>query len=855
MRETVRARLACSWHAVAHLLGGLAVAGIAGTTAAFAQTRETATASPAVALHAEAAPFFAEHCALCHGNRLSTVNLNLEALAARLDPRARSAGPDAAGRADRAGDLQVETWTRVLGKLNAGQMPPPGRPRPADDALARLTASIEAYLADAGYRRTPDPGRVTARRLNRVEYDNTVRSLLGVHGSPADEFPIDDSGYGFDNIGDVLSVSPLLMEKYVAAAKRLSRLAVFGEPLPEEPTLLARYLGKRSHDAGNDLSGANILPYSMRGALYGAHLFPWDAEYELRFRAANYRYSRRRLVARRLIAPDDRDAPDAAAEASLTEEERLARFIEDARRSQPPVPVVATLDGEVFREELIEGSRDFGYERGEFVTRVPVTAGVHEFRISYPHVADIGDPRDNVNPDGRRILYVDYLDIVGPFDPSQAPPASYERLFICRHRPGGHDEACAGEIVTRLARRAYRRPVTGADVDPLVGLVRRVEAAGDSFEEGIRLAVQAVLLSPNFLFRIERDPTDGESTRALDDHELASRLSYFLWADMPDERLFRLADEGRLTDPAVLRAEALRMLADPKARTLVTDFAAQWLQLRGLDRAKPDPDRFPTVDDELQDAMRTETELFLDAVMREDRSVLDLLDAPFTFLNGPLARHYGIPGVDGEAFRRVALDGRRRGGLLAHGSVLTVSSYPTRTSPVLRGKWVLENLLGAPPPDPPEDVPALDAAGEGDRGATLREQMEAHRSNPSCAVCHNQIDPIGFGLERYDAAGAWRTHDGAAPIDDTGVLPDGTAFRGPGGLKQVLRDRAGAFRRNLSEKLLTYALGRGLEHYDTETVAAIARAAREGGDRWSAFVTGVVESAPFRMRRGETREP
>ena len=830
----------------------LAATTIAGVPAAAEQAPEAAGASPAAALHAEATPFFAEHCVVCHGNRLSTVNLNLERLVAAIDPQTLTARSDAA---DGSADPQVDTWTRVLGRLNAGQMPPPGRPRPADAALARLTASIEAYLADTGYRRTADPGRVTARRLNRVEYDNTVRSLLGVHGSPADEFPIDDSGYGFDNIGDVLSVSPLLMEKYVAAAKRLSRVAIFGEPVPAEPTLLARYMGRRSHDAGNDLTGANILPYSMRGALYGSHLFPWDAEYELRFRAANYRYSRRQLIARGAIEAEEHDRRDRALEARMTAEERLARFIEDARQSQPPVPVVATLDGQVFREERIEGSNAFGYERGEFVTRVPVTAGVRDFRISYPHVADIDDPRDNVMDDGRRVLYVDYVDIVGPFNPSQAPPASYDRIFVCRPRPGEHDEGCAREVVTNLARRAYRRPVTAADVDPLLGLVRQAQAAGDSFEEGIRLALQAVLLSPNFLFRIERDPAAGQDVRALDDHELASRLSYFLWADMPDERLFRLADAGRLSDPAMLRAETLRMLADPKARTLVTDFAAQWLQLRALDRAKPDPARFPTVDDELRDAMRIETELFLQTIVREDRSVLDLLDAPFTFVNGPLARHYGIPGIDGEAFQRVALDGRQRSGLLSHASVLTVSSYPTRTSPVLRGKWVLENLLGAPPPEPPADVPALEAAGTASGGATLREQMEAHRTNPSCAVCHNQIDPIGFGLEKYDAAGAWRTHEGDAPIDDTGVLPDGTAFRGPAELKQVLRDRADAFRRNLSEKLLTYALGRGLEHYDAEALAAIVDTARANGGRWSAFVTGVVESAPFRMRRAETRAP
>ena len=847
MRESLCARF--GFRSARRRFGGACLLALAATTiAAVPAAAGQAPESPATALHGEAAPFFAEHCAVCHGNRLSTVNLNLERLAAALDPQAVSAGSSASGPTV---DPQIDTWIRVLGRLNGGQMPPPGRPRPADDALARLTASIEAYLADAGYRRTADPGRVTARRLNRVEYDNTVRSLLGVHGSPADEFPIDDSGYGFDNIGDVLSVSPLLMEKYVAAARRLSRIAVFGEPLPAEPTLLARYMGRRSHDAGNDLSDASILPYSMRGALYGSHLFPWDAEYELRFRAANYRYSRRQLIDRGLIEPAERDRRNPTIEARLTAEERLARFVEDARQSQPPVPVVATLDGQVFREELIEGSNAFGYERGEFVTPVPVTAGVRDFRISYPHVADIDDPRDNVMDDGRRVLYVDYVDIVGPFNPSPAPPASHERIFVCRHRPGEHDEECAGEVITNLARRAYRRPVTGADVDPLVGLVRQAQAQGDSFDEGIRLALQAVLLSPNFLFRIEREPAAGD-VRALDDHELASRLSYFLWADMPDERLFRLAGEGRLTEPAVLRAESLRMLADPKARTLVTDFAAQWLQLRILDRAKPDPARFPTVDDELRDAMRTETELFLDAMLREDRSVLDLLDAPFTFVNGPLARHYGILGVDGEAFQRVALDGPQRGGLLSHASVLTASSYPTRTSPVLRGKWVLENLLGAPPPEPPADVPALEAAG-GNGGATLREQMEAHRTNPSCAVCHNQIDPIGFGLEKYDAAGAWRTHEGEVPIDDTGVLPDGTAFRGPVELKQVLRSRADAFRRNLSKKLLTYALGRGLEPYDVEAVTAIVDTARENGDRWSAFVTGVVESAPFRMRRAETR--
>ena len=618
---------------------------------------------------------------------------------------------------------------------------------------------------------------------------------------------------------------------------------------PNDRPLLARYMGRRSHDAGDALDGEDVLPYSMRGALYGTHQFAWDAEYEIRFRAANYRRSRRQLVAQGRLEPDERDRIDRSAEAALTEGERRARFLEDARQSQPPVPLVATLDGEVILEELIEGSNAFGYDRGEFATRVRLTAGEHAFRFSYPDAADLDDPRENLLPDGRRVLYVDYVDIVGPFDVDRSPPASYDRVVICRHRPGEHDESCAGEVVSILARRAYRRPPTDHEVATLVGLVRKAEAAGDTFEDGVQLAIQAVLLSPHFLFRVEHDPGDG-AVHPVSDHELAARLSYFLWADMPDARLAGQADAGRLADPEVLREETARMLDDPRASSLVDDFAAQWLQLRTLSRVKPDPTRFPTVDDELRDAMHTETRLFLETMMREDRSMLDLLDAPFSFLNGPLARHYGIKGVDGERFRRVTLDGAQRSGLLSQASVLTVSSYPTRTSPVLRGKWVLENLLGTPPPEPPPDVPALETEGV-DQSLSLRAQMEQHRANPACAACHRQIDPLGFGLERYDATGAWRTHEGDTPINDRGVLPDGTTFEGPAELKAVLKSRAPAFRRALAEKLLTYALGRGLEPYDRNAVAGVVESARRGDDRWSAYVTGVVESAPFRMRRSE----
>lgn len=770
-------------------------------------------------------PFLAEYCTACHDDQLQTADLSFEGFATLADAM-----------------TQPELWLRVAERVRAGEMPPRGRPSPDDAAVATVTGWIDDVVGGPA-ETAGNPGRVTARRLNRVEYDNTVRTLLGVQARPSSDFPADDSGYGFDNNGDVLSVSPLLMEKYITAARRLSQEAVFGTPLPDGPIQLAHYMGRRSHDADGSLDASDTLPFSMRGALYGSHRFPWTADYELRFRIANYRQRAPRPEGAPRPPQPDTDTPAG-----------LDQFMEEMRRAAPPVPVVATLDGEVFNTTIVEGVNAFGYERGEVVTRMRVSAGEHDFRVSYPHVADIADPRDNVLPDGRRILYIDYLDIVGPFDPSPEPPDSYDQIFVCRHPPGEHEETCAGEIVTNLARRAYRRPVSDAEVNRLTALIEEAEAEGDSFEEGVRLAVQAVLLSPHFLFRIERDPADTTGAHPVSDHELASRLSYFLWADMPDDELFALADAGRLSEPETLRAQTRRMLSDPRSSALVDTFAAQWLQLRNLDRVKPDPERFPTVDDELRDAMRRETELFVEAVIREDRSVLDLIDAPFTFVNGPLARHYGIDGVDGEAFQRVELDGIERSGLLTQGSILTVSSYPTRTSPVLRGKWVLQNLLGTPPPDPPVGVPPLDVAAVGTT-VSLRTQLEQHRANPTCAVCHDQIDPLGFGLERYDATGAWRTHDGEFEIDDSGTLPDGTTFRGSGELKGILRGQSDAFTHNLAEKLLTYGLGRGLETYDAAAVDAITQGAVDDGHRFSSLILGVVESEPFRMRRPEDITP
>jgi PAS domain-containing protein len=426
--------------------------------------------------------------------------------------------------------------------------------------------------------------------------------------------------------------------------------------------------------------------------------------------------------------------------------------------------------------------------------------------------------------------------------------ASYKRIMVCGHPPGQHRPECARRILTPLLHRAYRRPVDARELDRLLSLVQLAQGRGDSFEAGVRVAITAVLMSPNFLFRIERDPP-GQSARAIGGTELASRLSYFFWSSMPDDELLGLAEKGRLRDPAVLHAQVRRMMADPKARALVENFSGQWLQTRNLQALKPDAVKFPEFDAELRDLMRTETEMFFQAVVSEDRSVLDFLDGRFTFLNERLAKFYGIDGVTGREFRRHVLDGRQRAGVLTQASVLTVSSYPTRTSPVIRGKWVLENLLNAPPPPPPAEVPVLDEKASGVT-VSLRQQLEEHRANPACAGCHSQMDPLGFGLENYDAIGRWRTVDGKFPIDASGVLPNGKTFSGAEELRSILKADSARFVRALTEKMLTYALGRGLEVYDRPAVEKIANSVERNGFRFSQLIHATVESVPFQMRRG-----
>jgi len=770
-------------------------------------------------------PVLERHCVGCHSAKVSSAQLNLQSFQTHAAAAARP-----------------ELWERIREKVSSGKMPPPGQARPPQADLDALQQWIDALPGIAKRPPSDDPGRITARRLNRVEYNNTIRDLLAVDVRPADEFPVDDSGYGFDNIGDVLSVSPMLMEKYMTAANRLSRLAVYGESYPAKPTVLARLLNRRSPDAHDVLSKGTYLPYSLRGAMYGTWAFPVDAEYEFRVRIANFRNA---------IEPATPTTPRrslAAVPRSLTDEQRKA-FDDTTRNAAPPRKLLLSVDGKPVMTEIVEGTGAFGYSRGEFVVRVPVKAGQRSFRASYPELADLEDPRQNINPDMRRGLFVDYLEIVGPYNPQAAPPESYRKVFACNHAPGTHQAACARRSIETLMERAYRRPPSATELEAKLRLAWLAQTEGDSIEESVRLALEAVLVSPHFLFRVEKDRATPGAVRVTD-LELASRLSYFLWASMPDAELLQSAKDGRLQQPGVLDAQVKRMMADPRAGNLVDNFAAQWLQLRNFGRTKPDTARFPTVDDELLDAMREETTRFVSAIIREDRSVLEFIDAPFTYLNGPLARHYSIPGISGEEFRRVPLDGKQRSGLLTQGAILTVSSYPTRTSPPVRGKWVLENLLGTAPPPPPADVPVLDESKLAGT-QSMRERMELHRKDPSCAPCHVLMDPIGFGLEGYDATGAWRTHDGKAAIDTSGVLPDGKSFQGAEDLKKILRGQSEAFTRNLTEKLMTFALGRGLEGADAPVVDTIARQTAANGYRFSAIVSGIVQSRPFQMRRSE----
>lgn len=750
--------------------------------------------APEQAFQEEVRPYLKRYCVACHSARLKTADVAVDGLTSAASIETHS-----------------EIWEKILRKMRTGEMPPPGAPRPQAAVTHGLVALIGGELDRLASLR-PDPGRVTLHRLNRAEYNNAVRDLLAVEFKPADDFPADDSGYGFDNIADVLSLPPVLMEKYLRAAERVSRQAL--GRVKFEP-VIERRAAPRDLPQNRRLN--ERAPLASRGGAEFEYNFPADAEYLLRLRV--------------------RGAPD----------------------RQAPAVLDLFLDGERLRRfDVVFSENEEDEEQRRFEMRVRVRGGRHTVMAAFLRDDSWGEfPNINYPPAGpprRNPLEVDWLEIGGPFDVT-GPGLTESRKLILSCTPEGDGEACAQSILSRLARRAWRRPVEPRETARLVRLYRQGRGQSGDFEGGIELALRGILVSPHFLFRMERSPQGvkpGEA-HALNAYEIASRLSFFLWSTIPDERLLEKAGTGALLEPAVLEAETRRMLKDRRAGALTANFAGQWLHLRNLEAFKPNPELFPEYDSRLRTAMQRETELFFEEIVRDDRSILELIDARHTYLNERLAKFYGIEGVEGDYFRRVNLPDERRGGVLTMASVLAVTSYPTRTSPVIRGKWVLENLLGAPPPPPPPDVPELDEKSLG-KTVSMREQLAAHRANPACAACHNRMDAIGFALENYDALGRYRTHDGEFPVDASGELPAGGKFSDAAGLKKIFRENPEEFVLCLTEKLLTYALGRGVERTDKPVIRAIARDIAAKDYRFSELVLGIVHSAPFLMRRAEGKE-
>ena len=740
-----------------------------------------------------------------------------------------------------------DIWERVVRKLRAGAMPPAGRPRPdaemRDAFLARLDADLDAAWAA----RADLPRTAVFHRLNRAEYANVIRDLLALDVDVASLLPPDDASYGFDNIADALGVSPLLLEIYIGSAGRISRFAVGSAAISPA---ISTYLVPTVLTQNDHLDG---LPLGTRGGIAVRHRFPLDGEYVVRVR-----------LLRTVIDTIRGLGEPHQLEVSL-DGERVRLFTIGGAQPRADAFEVDDDADEEAREAARRAAREaaLAYSMNAdaaLEVRLPVQAGTRTLAVAFlrktsAQVATIRQPllRSNIDPaDTSGPPHVRSVAIGGPYGatgPGDTP--SRRRLFVCRPDHAEEETACARRIMAQVARRAYRRPVTAADLQVLLGFYEAGRREG-TFEDGIGRALQRVLVSPEFLFRIERDaPTDSAGTaRPLRDLELASRLSFFLWSSIPDDELLDVAEAGRLGDPGVLHGQVRRMLRDPRSKALVDNFGGQWLYLRNLAGTAPDPIQFPDFDENLRQAMQRETELFFDRVIREDRSALEFLTSRTTFLNERLARHYGIPRVYGSHFRPVTLTDRNRSGVLGHASLLTATSYANRTSPVTRGKWILENIIGAPPPPPPPDIPELEEETADGRVRSMRERMEQHRKNPSCAVCHAQMDPLGLALENFDAVGRWRERsESDEPVDASGVLPDGTRFDGPQGLRTVLESRAEEFVTTLAEKLLTYAVGRGVELTDAPVVRRIVRDAAGDDYRFSSLIRGVVDSKPFRMRR------
>ena len=785
-------------------------------------------------------PFVTENCIPCHGYKKQKNGLNLESF------------ESAASLID-----DHERWAEVARKLRMREMPPEEEPQPPEHKRQAVAGWLSRELDRIDRLAPPDPGRVTARRLNRNEYNNTVRDLLAVDVHPADDFPQDDAGYGFDNIADVLSLSPVLMEKYVSAAEKVSRIALFGPPVLKPTLTRLRSDGRRVKDTRTYPGTYDVTGMSLPNAFHAVHRVPVDGEYIVRVALSGVRPAGSEPIDVTLWV-DDREMqtlphdPDRAASfnddrqdfGSHTLEFKIRLTAGDRRIS---VAIPRIFEGLPARYNGPNPSTRPEPPPREF--KAPTSA-------SPERVAQLRKQFETTRAELERIpmngVRVSSVDIGGPYSQATGPSrASLQRIYTCGHAAGAHTSMCARTIMTSLARRAFRRPITAREMDGYLALVVQARKQEGSLAEGLAVGIQALLVSPDFLFRIEQDRVSARKQVAyapISQHELATRLSYFLWSSMPDAQLRHAAETGTLRKPAVLAAQVRRMLRDPKSHALAENFGGQWLQFRALESVTRDRERFPEFEDYLRLSMRRETELFVEDIIRQDRRILDFIDGRYSFLNERLARHYGVPNVSGPAFRRVDLSDTPRGGVLTQGSVLTVSSYATRTSPVLRGRWVLDNLLDAPPPEPPADVPNLDETKIG-TAASMREQLEMHRKDPTCASCHRRMDPLGFGLENFDAVGAWRTADGKFPIDATGSLPDGRTFNGPDELRAILKADHQAFEQCLTAKLLTYALGRGLERYDKRTVSGIVSRLPEHEYRFSGLVLEIVNSLPFQSRR------
>ena len=791
---------------------------------AAAQTAEPAAPGSAETVRATLDRF----CVRCHNDRLRTAGLALDT------HDLAHVGADA------------ETWEKVIVKLRAQTMPPAGSPRPAEATYRAVASWLETEIDTVALAR-PDPGRgETFHRVNRAEYHAAVRDLLAVDVDVAALLPADDTyEHGFDNNGDVLSISPDLVARYLSAARRISRLAVGISPIGPAVATYRVHPGLVQDDRQDDL-----LSFGSRGGIAIGHYFPVDGEYTIRIRL--HRNFSDYIIG--FAAPQELDV--------RVDGELVTRFpVGDADAVGQMAPL--SFSGNIAGDPDWEYYMNTGDAHLE--VRFPARAGQRTVGVSF--VRRAAEPEGVLQPRNRGYgrfvderydeeAAVEQVAIGGPYaveGPGDTP--SRREIFECRPAPDAatdEEEACAGRILGKLARRAYRRPVDNGDVAALLDFFRAGRRDG-SFDDGIQFALERMLVDPEFLFRIERDPVDAApgTPYPLGDLDLASRLSFFLWSSIPDDELLEAAADGRLTDPAELERHTRRLLADARSKSLVDNFASQWLRLRNLESQERESADYPEFDENLRDAFRRETELFVASTIREDRSVLELLSANYTFVNERLARHYGIRGVYGDRFRRVTLDpDHPRGGLLGHGGLLTVTSYPNRTSPVVRGKWLLETLLGAPPPEPPANVPGLPDRGEGGEPASVRERLERHRANLACAGCHAPMDPLGFALENFDAIGLWRdTSEAGQRIDASATMPSGEAFEGPAGLRRVLLSRGDDFAATVTEKLLAYALGRGLEYTDRPAVRRILREAEADDYRWSSIVLGIVKSAPFQWRR------